>query len=138
MILQKNLLDGCAIPSQADLLFRLLIKEMLQNRLKELEYLLYPDVEESKRRISQVSTGPNSPLNATSSAYNNKDKQSLPNGQNNTEEKKLYSIKESAPTFYSNAMNAVKSIKQEKATPEQWLKMVEKAGGLKALVCGIW
>lgn len=37
-----------------------------------------------------------------------------------------------APTFYSNAEFAVRSIKQEKATPEQWLKMIEKAGGLKA------
>lgn len=38
----------------------------------------------------------------------------------------------SAPTFYSNAEYAVRNIKQEKATPEQWLKMIEKAGGLKA------
>ena len=41
-----------------------------------------------------------------------------------------YSI--SAPTFYSNAEFAVRGIKQEKATPEQWLKMIEKNGGLKA------
>ena len=41
-----------------------------------------------------------------------------------------YSI--SAPTFYSNAEFAVRGIKQEKATPEQWLKMIEKTGGLKA------
>lgn len=34
--------------------------------------------------------------------------------------------------FYSNAERAVEGIKQEKATPEQWLKMIEKAGGLKA------
>ena len=27
---------------------------------------------------------------------------------------------------------AVQDIKQEKATPEQWLKMIEKAGGVKA------
>lgn len=38
----------------------------------------------------------------------------------------------SAPVFYSNAQYAVQNIKQEKATPEQWLKMIEKAGGLKA------
>ena len=38
----------------------------------------------------------------------------------------------SAPTFYSNAEYAVRNIKQEKATPEQWLKMIEKNGGLKA------
>lgn len=42
-----------------------------------------------------------------------------------------YSVK-SAPVFYSNAENAVRNIKQEKATPEQWLKMIEKNGGLKA------
>lgn len=42
-------------------------------------------------------------------------------------------IKEqSAPIFYSNAQYAVQNIKQEKATPEQWLKMIEKNGGLKA------
>ena len=35
-------------------------------------------------------------------------------------------------TFYSNAEFAVRGIKQEKATPEQWLKMIEKSGGLKA------
>lgn len=40
-----------------------------------------------------------------------------------------YSLKD---TFYSNAENAVRLIKQEKATPEQWLKMIEKNGGLKA------
>lgn len=34
--------------------------------------------------------------------------------------------------FVSNAAKAVEGIKQEKATPEQWLKMLEKAGGLKA------
>ena len=34
--------------------------------------------------------------------------------------------------FISNAEAAVNAIKQEKATPEQWLKMIEKNGGLKA------
>lgn len=34
--------------------------------------------------------------------------------------------------FYSNAERAVEGIKQEKATPEQWRAMIEKAGGLKA------
>lgn len=34
--------------------------------------------------------------------------------------------------FVSNALSAVTKIKQEKATPEQWLKMIEKNGGLKA------
>lgn len=37
-----------------------------------------------------------------------------------------------APVFVSNAKIAVLGIKQEKATPEQWLKMIEKAGGMKA------
>ncbi len=34
--------------------------------------------------------------------------------------------------MYSNAEIAVYSIKQDKATPEQWLAMLQKAGGIKA------
>lgn len=34
--------------------------------------------------------------------------------------------------FYSNAMYAVENIAQDKATPEQWLAMLQKQGGLKA------
>ena len=34
--------------------------------------------------------------------------------------------------FISNAQRAVENIKQEKATPDQWLAMIQKAGGLKA------
>ena len=34
--------------------------------------------------------------------------------------------------FVSNAVKAVEGIKQEKATPQQWLAMIEKNGGLKA------
>ncbi len=34
--------------------------------------------------------------------------------------------------FVSNAQRAVEGIKQEKATPEQWLAMLKKNGGLKA------
>ena len=34
--------------------------------------------------------------------------------------------------FVSNAEKAVEGIKQEKGTPEQWLNMIEKGGGLKA------
>ena len=39
---------------------------------------------------------------------------------------------EEEPVFYSNAIRAVENIKQERATPEQWLKMIEKQGGMKA------
>ena len=34
--------------------------------------------------------------------------------------------------FYSDAEHAVEEIKQEKATPQQWLAMLQKNGGLKA------
>lgn len=34
--------------------------------------------------------------------------------------------------FYSDAEQAVEEIKQEKATPQQWLAMLQKNGGLKA------
>lgn len=36
------------------------------------------------------------------------------------------------PIFYSNAQRAVDDIKQDKATPEQWLAMLTKLGGIKA------
>ena len=36
------------------------------------------------------------------------------------------------PVFVSNALKAVEGIRQEKATPEQWLAMIQKNGGLKA------
>ena len=39
---------------------------------------------------------------------------------------------ENQTIFVSNAAKAVEGIKMEKATPEQWLKMIEKNGGLKA------
>ena len=42
-----------------------------------------------------------------------------------------WSIDADKPIFVSNAAVAVANIKMEKATPEQWLKMLEK-GGLKA------
>ena len=51
--------------------------------------------------------------------------------QKSEQKRKLYSVQDQ-PTFYSNAEYAVRGIKQEKATPEQWLKMIEKSGGLKA------
>lgn len=39
---------------------------------------------------------------------------------------------ENQEIFVSNARRAVEEIKQEKATPEQWLAMIKKNGGLKA------
>lgn len=41
-------------------------------------------------------------------------------------------VNDNQAIFVSNAAKAVEGIKQEKATPEQWLKMIEKNGGLKA------
>jgi len=40
-------------------------------------------------------------------------------------------FRDGAP-FFSNAERAVENIKQNKATPEQWLAMIKKDGGLKA------
>ena len=39
---------------------------------------------------------------------------------------------ENQEIFVSNARKAVEEIKQEKATPQQWLAMIKKNGGLKA------
>lgn len=44
----------------------------------------------------------------------------------------MHKADESAPVYYSNAYRAVEGIKQEKATQEQWLAMLQKNGGLKA------
>ena len=41
-------------------------------------------------------------------------------------------MQKAAPVFYSNAERAVDGVKQEKATAEQWLAMIQKQGGLKA------
>lgn len=41
-------------------------------------------------------------------------------------------IEQPASVFVSNAKKAVDGIKQDKATPEQWLAMITKNGGLKA------
>lgn len=41
-------------------------------------------------------------------------------------------VNRSQDVFVSNAQKAVEGIKMDKATPEQWLKMIEKGGGLKA------
>ena len=49
------------------------------------------------------------------------------------QEEKLFSTSNTNQAiFVSNAAKAVEGIKMEKATPEQWLKMIEKNGGLKA------
>ena len=40
--------------------------------------------------------------------------------------------KAEAPIFVSNALKAVEAIKQDKATSDQWLAMIQKNGGLKA------
>ena len=37
-----------------------------------------------------------------------------------------------SPVFLSNALIALDKIKQDKATPEQWLNMLEKLGGIKS------
>ncbi len=50
----------------------------------------------------------------------------------NSEDVRFRMSNENQAIFVSNAARAVEGIKQEKATPEQWLKMLEKAGGLKA------
>lgn len=55
------------------------------------------------------------------------------NGQESASQKEESDIRfQKAPIFISNALKAAEDIKQEKATPEQWLAMLQKNGGLKA------
>ena len=70
----------------------------------ELVYLLYPkSVKELKRKISQVSTEPNSPLNATSAASANKDTTSSTDIQTN--EQKFSLITPEMDATYMDAVN---------------------------------
>lgn len=43
-----------------------------------------------------------------------------------------FQILASKEPFYSNAEHAINSIQQEKATPQQWLAMLTKSGGIKS------
>ena len=97
---------------------------------KEGVNLLYPDMNELKRRISQGSTAHNSLLNATSTASADKDNTGFAKKQGNGT--KFRKVNENQEIFVSNARKAVEEIKQEKATPQQWLAMIKKNGGLKA------
>lgn len=70
----------------------------------ELVYLLYPKSEkELKRKISQVSTEPNSPLNATSAASVNKDTTS--NAEIQINEQKFSLITPEMDASYMDAVN---------------------------------
>ena len=50
----------------------------------------------------------------------------------NSQDTRLRIANRSQEVFVSNARKAVEEIKQEKATPQQWLAMLKKNGGLKA------
>ena len=62
-----------------------------------------------------------------------KDQIFIMNAMEQAESSLRFSIaNENQAIFVSNAARAVEGIKMEKATPAQWLAMIEKAGGLKA------
>ena len=75
-----------------------------------------------------------------SSLSADKGTKNIPNDQINSQENAnldrsdiLFSISNNNQRiFISNAEKAVESIKQDKATPQQWKAMIEKQGGLKA------
>ena len=95
---------------------------------------------------SEVQNGGAATADNVSRVESKADKESNPNGTtsnvsagkdtkyslNEQEKEEKSAKKDNLPAFYSNAQRAVEGIKQEKATPEQWLKMIEKGGGLKA------
>ena len=86
---------------------------------------LYLDKEKIQTLISQQRT------NLADVDYLDLD--SVANVINNFENPKIEAdFSRAAAPFYSNARKAVLDIKQEKATPEQWVAMLKKNGGLKA------
>ena len=57
----------------------------------------------------------------------------ITNKRNLSEENIRFSVENAnQEVFVSNALRAIDGIKQEKATGEQWLAMLQKNGGLKA------
>lgn len=100
------------------------------------ENLLYPSMDELKKVVRQSSTAPNSRLYAGQPI----DAAKLQNifGTDGFDSKKndsdvRFSISNAnQQAFVSNAARAVEGIRQEKATPAQWLAMITKNGGLKA------
>ena len=100
-------------------------KELEQARKNVEEYteLMKKEMEEKEAKYAQQQKE----AEASGNTFN------LAKAEESSEEDELYRADEDEePVFFSNALLAVESIRQEKATPEQWLSMITKNSGMKA------
>ena len=101
----------------------------------QYEELVYPlSREKLEKALEEHSTAPNSRLYPQKPDANiqQKSEPASEKGEKNSGGIRFSVSNANQEIFVSNAARAVEGIRQEKATPEQWLKMVEKNGGLKA------
>ena len=110
---------------------------MLVDRTRDFEKILQQLDEEVNIIFNDITDyGPNmSDFTGAHNVYvttkpNNIKSASDNNGDYSTKDDNIYF--RYAPVFQSNALNALKSIKQDKATPLQWIAMLKNNGGLKA------
>ena len=114
--------------------------EQLQKRVG-MEFQYGKELEEARKHVDEYTELMKQEMAEKEAKYAAQQKEAKENGgfdlnkaeENSDEEELRYSsVEDDEPTFYSNALKAVEGIRQGKATPEQWLAMIVKAGGLKA------
>ena len=103
-------------------------------RITEIELIVSGSSTSNARTNSTSVTGAKL-LDKVEKSYD-KGKKVLDESENSSAEEenrtRFRKANENQEIFVSNARKAVEEIKQEKATPQQWLAMIKKNGGLKA------
>ena len=122
---------------------RLVVKQYIDNQGAVLDNLSLYDMNMHNKKtapsVSNVADDSGVYIDETASAYKVKDliyksqeeDQKLA-GVENPSALMFREANENQEIFVSNAAKALEGISQDKATPEQWLKMIESKGGLKA------
>lgn len=121
--------------------------EQLQQRVG-MEFQYGKELEEAKKHVEEYTELMKKEMEEKEAKYAAQQKEAQENGggfdlskaEDSEDDDNLYRIDddmsweddEENPIFYSNAMQAVDAIKQDKAAPQQWLAMIVKNGGLKA------
>ena len=121
--------------------------EQLHKRVG-MEFQFSKELEEAKKHVEEYTELMKKEMEEKEAKYAAQQKEVQENGggfdlskaEDTDDDGNLYRIDddmpweddEDNPIFYSNAMQAVDSIRQDKAAPQQWLAMIVKNGGLKA------
>ena len=115
--------------------------EQIQNRVGQ-PFQYGKELEEAEKNVEEYTALMKKEMEEKEAKYAEQQKEAEADGngfnlnkaEEESEDEDLYRADEDwdEPVFYSNAEMAVESIRQEKATPEQWLAMIQKNGGIKA------